>query len=232
MRKNKMMRAASGILVATLMTTSIISGTFAKYTTSITGEDRARVAAWGVGQNSDIKFDNLFSNVYANDSNKNTVYSYNTGADLIAPGTKGQATFQFGYQAAKDPSNSTRTLGAPEVAYTFKVSTEGSTIGNQIKDNKNIQWKLDNNEWTDWENFLKQIQALDGTEGEDGKEYMPGNLPTGFDATSPTHKVQWQWMFSTSENDDGTDTLMTMDLPNYPLESVNLKISVTAEQID
>ena len=48
MKKNKMMRTASGLLVATLLTTSMISGTFAKYTTQDEASDSARVAKWGV----------------------------------------------------------------------------------------------------------------------------------------------------------------------------------------
>ena len=48
MRKNKMMRLASALLVAVLLTTSVISGTYAKYITENTGSDEARVAKWGV----------------------------------------------------------------------------------------------------------------------------------------------------------------------------------------
>jgi len=48
MKKNVMMRVASALLVAVLMTTCAISGTFAKYTTSKTDSDSARVAKWGV----------------------------------------------------------------------------------------------------------------------------------------------------------------------------------------
>ena len=48
MRKNRMMRAASALLVAVLMTTCTISGTFAKYVTEASGGDTARVAQWGV----------------------------------------------------------------------------------------------------------------------------------------------------------------------------------------
>ncbi len=48
MRKNRMMRAASALMVAVLLTTSTISGTFAKYVTTSSGEDTARVAKWGV----------------------------------------------------------------------------------------------------------------------------------------------------------------------------------------
>lgn len=48
MKKNKTMRAASALLVAALLSTSIISGTFAKYTTGASAQDSARVAKWGV----------------------------------------------------------------------------------------------------------------------------------------------------------------------------------------
>ena len=48
MKKNVMMRVASVLLVAVLLTTCAISGTFAKYTTGDAGHDTARVAKWGV----------------------------------------------------------------------------------------------------------------------------------------------------------------------------------------
>ena len=48
MKKNVMMRVASALLVAVLLTTCSISGTFAKYVTEDAGADQARVAKWGV----------------------------------------------------------------------------------------------------------------------------------------------------------------------------------------
>lgn len=48
MKKNKIMRIASVLLVAVLLSTSIISGTFAKYVTSDSVTDSARVAKFGV----------------------------------------------------------------------------------------------------------------------------------------------------------------------------------------
>ena len=48
MRKNKMMRAASALMVAVLLTTCTISGTFAKYVTTAEGKDTARVAKFDV----------------------------------------------------------------------------------------------------------------------------------------------------------------------------------------
>ena len=48
MKKNRMMRLASVLLVLTLLSTSVISGTFAKYVTSDQASDTARVAKFGV----------------------------------------------------------------------------------------------------------------------------------------------------------------------------------------
>ena len=68
MRKNKMMRAASALMVAVLLTTCTISGTFAKYVTTASGNDTARVAKWGVQIDmagfSDVDND-LFAKTYA-----------------------------------------------------------------------------------------------------------------------------------------------------------------------
>ncbi len=48
MKKNKMMRLASVLLIAVMISTSAISGTYAKYVTSGYAEDNARVAKFGV----------------------------------------------------------------------------------------------------------------------------------------------------------------------------------------
>ena len=43
MKKNIMMRVASALLIAVLLTTCAISGTFAKYVSTASGSDTARV---------------------------------------------------------------------------------------------------------------------------------------------------------------------------------------------
>ena len=48
MKKNVLMRFASGALVITMLTTCVISGTFAKYITDDAASDKARVAKWGI----------------------------------------------------------------------------------------------------------------------------------------------------------------------------------------
>jgi len=215
MKKNKMMRAASGLLVATLLTTSVISGTFAKYTTSSGGSDSARVAKWGFEDTSSITLNDLFKNAYDSDSHE-TVKSAD-GEDVIAPGTTNSASFAFNYNEEN---------AAPEVAYTFTVSTEGSTIAKDIKDNTNIQWKLDNGNWGTWDDLLAAIEALDG----DKVQYEAGELPTGFDTTTE-HTVSWQWVFYTTDEADATDTAMgNKDMA--ALDEVELHITITATQVD
>ena len=86
MKKNTMMRLASGLLVAVLLTTCAISGTFAKYVTEATGSDTARVAKFGV----DVQaVSSIFKTSY-NGENAISVLSSNTDK-VIAPGTTGTA---------------------------------------------------------------------------------------------------------------------------------------------
>lgn len=214
MRKNKMMRAASGLLVAVLLSTCAISGTFAKYTTSVSSSDTARVATWGFTQTT-IDFTNLFKTAY----DKNVQGT----ADVIAPGTTNSATFTFKYDGQET---------APEVAYTFKVDTTGSTIADDIKNNPNIVWKLDNGTEGDWDTLLANIENLSG-DASGTKTYQPGQLPTGFTAADDVHTITWKWKFETEgigkDGQDATDTAMGN---KAKLDEVTLKITVTATQID
>ena len=228
MRKNKMMRAASGLLVAVLLSTCAISGTFAKYTTSANGTDSARVAKWGFKPTT-IDLTNLFDDAYASATGKaaeytadgNTVKAKSEHTDVIAPGTKGSATFGFTYGGDNSAT-------APEVAYKFNVSTTGSSCDQSIQDNANIQWKLDGGEWGTWTALTTAIEALDGNKTDD--KYEPNTLPVAFNSDGPnTHTISWQWIFNTTDTADGTDTTMGN---KAKLDEVTLKITVTATQID
>lgn len=217
MRKNKMMRAASGLLVAVLLSTCAISGTFAKYTTSANGTDSARVAKWGFTGGSTITISDLFKNTY-----DTTVKS---STDVIAPGTTGSAKFGFTY-------GGDGSVTAPEVAYKFNVSADGSSCASDIKSNTNIQWKLDGGEWGTWDQLITAIEALDGNKLND--KYDPNTLPTKFNGTGENiHTVSWQWLFETSGDDMNTqDTTDTVMGNKDKLGEVTLKITVTATQID
>lgn len=96
MKKNKMMRAAGVLLIAVLLTTSLISGTFAKYVTSGEDSDSARVAKFGVLVTADgsLFSENYYSasegdnaNAPATDGATISVHSLDS-TNVVAPGTK------------------------------------------------------------------------------------------------------------------------------------------------
>ena len=93
MKKNRMMRLASILLVLTLLSTSVISGTFAKYVTADEGSDFARVAKWGVVIEAESF--GMFEADYQTDDTATFTGTYSVSAaagdrdDLLAPGTKG-----------------------------------------------------------------------------------------------------------------------------------------------
>lgn len=123
MKKNKMMRAASALLVATLLSTSIISGTFAKYTTTASANDTARVAKWGVvitasgnlyGKNYETGTESIPSVKAA--ANELSVMASDNSSNLVAPGTKSEHGLSFDLN------------GTPEVRTSVKVTATAQDI--------------------------------------------------------------------------------------------------------
>lgn len=222
MKTNKMMRIASILLVAVLLSLCVISGTFAKYTTSVNSQDSARVAYWGFQRTNSMDITGLFVGAY--DQETGATVKSEDGADVIAPGTAGSTTFSFAYDE--------RNGNAPEVAYTFEVKVDG-TIGADIEANPNILWSLDGAEFahetdsSSWDKLIAAIEALDGNRA--GNRYEAGELPTAFGTQDNTHSISWRWVFSNSEANDTYDTSMGNAAD---LESVSLKITITATQID
>ncbi len=121
MNKNKSMRAAGGLMIATLLSTSIVSGTYAKYVTSDSAKDSARVAKFGV----EVKADGtLFGNNYleadenspTTDTTGITVKSLSDPADnVVAPGTKNGTGMSFS------------VTGTPEVDVTVKIDIKNTS---------------------------------------------------------------------------------------------------------
>lgn len=112
--KNKTMRTAAVLGMAVLLTTSVLSGTLAKYTTTNSGSDSATVAKFGVVINVSDDM-GLFKTSYAKDDTNaksaNTVVSAASDRK-IAPGTKGSMSFSIS--------------GTPEVATKLAAEFEPS----------------------------------------------------------------------------------------------------------
>lgn len=224
MKINKMMRIASVLLVAVLLSTCAIFSTFAKYVTQATGSDNARVAYWGFeASNASIVFADLFKETYTN------VNSSEPGKAVIAPGTTGYGTFRFQYDDR---------AAAPEVAYTFKVDTTGSDCAQEIQDNKNIIWYLnDVKAGTNgtWDELIAAIKLLSG-DASGIKEYPAGQLPPAFNANQ-TYKISWEWLYEGGSNMYLGDTLNQDQYDTYlgnkdVLDNVTLTVTITATQKD
>lgn len=203
MKRNKLFIAGLVTVFVALCSLTLVSSTWAKYTSTASGSDTARVAYWGFDEQEVVTLE-LFNNAY-----DNTVLG---AAKVIAPGTSKTTTLQLTYSGATNHT-------APEVDYvlTFKVGNE-SNIGNAIKTNPNIQWRAYSGAetlWTDWEGLATQLGAIT-IQGEAGAA-VPTDMLT----------IEWQWVFSTDQ--DSVDTQMGNA---STLESVTLEIEITATQVD
>lgn len=119
MRKNRMMRLASALLILTMVTTCAISGTFAKYVTSDSATDTARVAKWGV---SVMASGDLFGTDYNPNSTEDsldddvigtvkTSVSSSNANKIVAPGTQNDVGYTISI------------AGTPEVAWDVTATT-------------------------------------------------------------------------------------------------------------
>ena len=222
MKKTKFMRAALLLLVLTLITSCFVGGTFAKYTTSTTGSDSARVAYWGFGQGASTNID-LFDGVYNNVKASGEVDGF---SKVIAPGTEKTSTFAFGYTNYK-----TNKITAPEVAYTFTVNPTITGDYDELDANTSFKWTLKKPSDTtaaEYNTVAELIAAIKALSGDDSgtKTYNPSELPAAFTSAGETYTIGWKWAF---EGNDARDTALGN---SQALENVTFSITITATQVD
>ena len=244
MKKNTMMRVASTLLVAVLLTTCAISGTFAKYVTTADVADTARVAKWGVTVTAT---GSLFETKYDNDGeiekDKNgdviayTVVSSGTD-DVVAPGT------------AKADGLTFSITGTPEVAVNidFNISNVKDvllpagtyldyTTGNDTTDEFNLA--------NDYYPIVFSLKK-GGTEVKKGtmadiESYLnsiEGNYPAGTNLTTTfgTYTLSWSWEFGDSANNKA-DTFLGQIAAEIATATgasttASATIEITVSQID
>ena len=225
MKKNKAMRLASALLVLTLLTTCAISGTFAKYTTSTTGTDKARVAYWGFGQAAATNIA-LFDGEYINVKSSGEVDGF---SNVVAPGTEKSTTFAFAYTDYK-----ANAITAPEVAYTFTVNPTVTGDYDELDKNANFKWTLKADHWPAGKECKTVAELLDAIKQLSGDEsgtktYAPGELPYDFAFADDIYHIGWIWNFSKDTAGDAADTAMGN---SQTLENITFTITITATQVD
>ena len=121
-KNNRFLKLAAALMILCLITTCAISTTFAKYATTNSTEDTARVAKWGVVLSaSGTLFGKNYATNRATDSDAIIAASTTQSADthsvvadakVVAPGTK------------NDVGVLLKLNGQPEVAYSVSASTD------------------------------------------------------------------------------------------------------------
>lgn len=241
MKKNLMMRAASALLVMVLLTTCIISGTFAKYTTGATGSDSARVAKFGVEITAN---GSMFSEHYnAGDAATNangvatavtgSVDSSVTGEKVLAPGTKGTMA-------------SMTLTGTPEVkvqvAYSGTVTLNGKWLAKQSEADANATYycplkvtvgttELYGLNYSSEADFKKAIEDAIKANATT-KTYEAGTDLSG--KNNDALAISWEWAFEGGNGDkvhrtDYADTYLgnATDKGNITIE-----VTTTVTQVD
>ena len=219
MKKNNTMRVAAGLAVAALLSTCLVSGTFAKYTTTANAHDEARVAKFGVTISPEA-YEGIFAKAY-----DGTVVSSNT-EDVVAPGTKGTA------------AQAVTITGTPEVS--VKVENKGEvTLSNwTVKDGQTDKYYcplvvtvgndkvkgLDYNSADDFKAAIEaKINAITTT-------YTPNK---SIDATA-CPSITWNWDFegATGEKDSQSDVKDTALGDAANKAKIDIKVTTTVTQID
>lgn len=220
MKKNRMMRLASLMLVLVLMTSCVISGTFAKYVTSGNGSDSARVAKFGVTVSGTA---DTFKDTYAKDDNSftlatNTVVSTE---DVVAPGTSGSmAAFTI--------------TGTPEVA--VRVAFTGTLeLGDKWVDSNSdyycpIEIKVGDTTFkgTDYNSADEFEAAVNAKIATYSNDYEAGKDLSIIGGDAPV--ITWKWAFE--GNDDVKDTYLGDQAVAGNDATISLSVTATVTQID
>lgn len=199
-------------LILTLISTSLLGGTLAKYVTSIEGIEEARTAQWGVDFTTTGM---LFQKAYINDDGQVTVSG---GSDfVIAPGTEGYM-------------GGITITGIPEVAFelTFDFgSSEAYNWNYPLGENlyyEPVIWTIKNHDTKyiyegNFENMLDVFNS------ELFIFYPGGPIP------NISLSFAWKWPF---EGNDEGDTYYGNQFINNPTEvpGFYFDLTITATQID
>ena len=235
-KKNWTLRAAVLMLALVLITSCFVGGTFAKYVTSGSGTDSARVAKFGVTVTAS---GDLFAKEYATDDQTvvGTIAKSVISTDkVVAPGTESNGDFV-----------AATVTGTPEVAVRVSYKLDTATL------------QLEN--WKDGDGqfycpLVFKVKTPDGNTVISGMEfqtaeamkaalvnavaaytrdYAPGTDLSG--KAADTLAISWEWPFETGTDADKPannvkDTFLGDEAAAGRAATVSLTLATTVTQID
>ena len=211
MKKNRLFMLGLVTVFVAVLSLTLVSSTFARYTSTVTGGDSARVAKWlvtykdqnetvnGAASQTDITFD-LFNGVKELDNDGNptneaeTDISDATGA-LIAPETGG--TFEFTL------SNSSEVNSTYAITYTI-TNTPNIPLQYRVK--------VGTGEYSEWTNTLANVAAT----------------PLAHTSGTVTYTIQWRWV---GQEGNAGDTTLGVNA-NTAAQEIAINATIVFEQVD
>lgn len=193
------------LLLITMLALMLLSGTYSKYTSSVSGSDTAIVASWkilvnekDITQAESVTF-GLFDTILDSDvtSTENEVKE-----GYIAPGTSGK--FALKVQNASDVT----------AKYSISLVVESNSL------ELPIEYSVDGNDW------VKDLSSLNITDS---------SLASGSEAVTTTVYWRWAYEGTSSTNYSSTQTDTTdtkIGISAQTETSVKIKATITATQVD
>ena len=239
MKKNVMMRVASIMLVLVLMSSSVISGTFAKYVTSGESTDKARVAKFGVKVEPNGE---MFLKYYeADDVNFTLADDTVVTSDdwkLIAPGTshsmtkvhltgKPEVAVRVSYEATNIVLGTFLDANGDEycpIVFTINDVTYGTTVTNATNKFATIAELV-----AEMKNVIKNYK----------KDYVANtDLSTIYAMDNNALEISWEWPFETGTTpaeiaaNDIKDTFLGDQAAAGYYSMIQFDITTTVTQIN
>ena len=226
MKKNVMMRVASIMLVLVLMSSSVISGTFAKYVTKGESTDTARVAKFGVTVTAngdmfsqgyeDAKYTSIATEASASVWNKS-----GDGKDLVAPGTEGSLTKMT---LTGTPEVDVRVSYVAEVDISDNWVVAGDTYFPLVIKVNNVAVSYAVND--DIDDIEDAIEAAIAAYTKDYQHNTDLSTVSG-----DSLAITWQWPFYVSDANDVKDTALGDKAVAEDL-TISVKITTYVTQVD
>ena len=235
-KKNWTLRAAVLMLALVLITSCFVGGTFAKYVTSGSGTDSARVAKFGVTVTAN---GTMFAKEYATDDQTvvGTIAKSVISTDkVVAPGTTSNGDFV-----------AATITGTPEVA--VRVSYKLDIASLQLENWKDGDGKFycplvfkvktpDGNtviSGMEFQTAEAMKAALVNAVAAYTKDYAPGTDLSG--KAADTLAISWEWPFETGADADKPannvkDTFLGDEAAAGRAATVSLTLATTVTQID
>ena len=240
MKKNRMMRLASALLVAVLLTTCAISGTFAKYVTTASASDTARVAEWGVEivATTDAFFDDTYNK---EDGIYTGTFSVNAeGEDVVAPGTTKANLTNLTLEGTPEVATRVEYIGRLSLSG-WEIDEDGDPATPETVEYCPIRITVEGKEFyiggtdlngdsIDHTGDLKV--AVEDAIAKCSKDYDPNEDLSSVAVTNDAPTVTWSWPYHVDEATDVKDTALGNNAADGSPAEIELTINVSVTQID